>query len=127
MIPQNQAEINQVLNKYFEEPVRSNRKKLGLLSATERLRDLNIQLQNMLFADRSKLRLALNNESLILKPVRSQKQIITTRGNVETHLGMIELAFALPFGSEDSMTTINFVNAQLDVDESVYAYACEQD
>ncbi len=63
----------------------------------------------MLFADRLKLRLALNNESL--KPVRSHKQII----------------FALPFGSEDSMTAINFVNAQLDADESVYPYACEQD
>jgi hypothetical protein len=76
----------------------------------------------MLFADRLKLRLALNDESL--KPVRSHKQIITTRGNVETYLGMIELSFALPFGSEDSMTAIIFVNAQLDADESVYPYAC---
>ncbi len=81
------------------------------------LSDPSVQLQNMLFADRSKLGLALNNESL--KPVRSHKQIITTRGNVETYLRMIELAFALPFGSEDSMTSINFVNAQLDADESV--------
>ncbi len=40
---------------------------------------------------------------------------------------MIELTFALPFGSEDSMTAINFVNAQVDADESVYPYACEQD
>jgi hypothetical protein len=40
---------------------------------------------------------------------------------------MIELAFALPFGCEDSMTDIIFVNAQLEADESVYPYACEQD
>jgi hypothetical protein len=40
---------------------------------------------------------------------------------------MIELPFALPFGSEDFMTAINFVNAQRDADESVYPYACEQD
>ncbi len=64
---------------------------------------------------------------LTLKPVRSHKQIITTRGNVETYLRMIELAFELLFGSEDSMTAINFVNAQLDADESVYPYACKQD
>ncbi len=67
LIPQIQAEINQGLNKYFEEPVRFNCKKLRQLHATERLRDLNIKLQKMLFTDQLKLRLALNNESL--KPV----------------------------------------------------------
>jgi hypothetical protein len=40
---------------------------------------------------------------------------------------MIELAFALPFGSEDSMTAINFVNAQRNADGSVYPYTCKQD
>jgi hypothetical protein len=77
----------------------------------------HIQIQyHMLFADRSNLRLALNNESL--KPACSHKQIITSRGNIETYLRMIELAFGLlPYGSEDSMTTISFVYAQIDAYE----------
>ncbi len=40
---------------------------------------------------------------------------------------MIEMAVAMPYGSEDSMAAINFVNVQIDADESVYPYACEQD
>ncbi len=40
---------------------------------------------------------------------------------------MIELAFCIPFGSEDSMTTINFVNSQIGANESVHPYACKQD
>ena len=57
VIPQIQAEMNQDLNKYFEETVRSNRKTQGALPATERLRDYYIQLQNMVLQNRSKLRM----------------------------------------------------------------------
>ncbi len=39
---------------------------------------------------------------------------------------MIELAFGIPFGSEDSMQAINFVNAKIDANESVHPYVCEQ-
>jgi hypothetical protein len=40
---------------------------------------------------------------------------------------MIELAFCIPFGFEDSMTAINFVNAQIGANESVHPFVCEQD
>ncbi len=45
------------------------------------------------------------------------QQVITARGSIETYLGMIELALGIPFGSENSMTAMNFVNAQIDVSE----------
>ena len=40
---------------------------------------------------------------------------------------MIEMAFALPFGAEDSMVAINFVNAQIDVDENRFPFTSEHD
>ncbi len=104
VIPQTQAEINGILNKYLEEHTRTGRKKAGPLYATERLRDLYIHLQNKLIAERSKLRLSQNNE--LAKPVRSHKQITTVRETIEVNLGMIEDAFGLPFQSEDSVTAI---------------------
>ena len=115
VIPQTQAEINGILNKYLEEHARTGRKKAGPLYATERLRDVYIHLQNKLISERSKLRLSHNNE--LTKPVRSHKQINAVREIIEINLGMIEDAFGLPFQSEDSMTAINFVNAQIEAEE----------
>ena len=100
MIPQIQAETDQELKKYFEEPVRSNHKMQGPLPATERLRDYYLQLQNMVFQDRSKLRMDLITE--ITKPVRTHKQVSALQHVVESTVAMIEMAFALPFGAEDS-------------------------
>jgi hypothetical protein len=40
---------------------------------------------------------------------------------------MIEDAFGLPFQSEDSMTAINFVNAQIEAEESIIPFASEAD
>ena len=125
VIPQIQAEINQELNKYFDEPVRSNRKMQGPLPATERLRDYYIQLQNMVFQDRSKLRMDLITE--IAKQVRTHKQVFALRHVVESTIAMIEMTFALPFGAEDSMMAINFVNAQIDVDENRFPFTSEHD
>jgi hypothetical protein len=123
VIPQTQAEINGILNIHLEDHTRTGRKKAGPLYATERLRDLYIHLQNKLIAERSKLRLSQNNE--LAKPVRSHKQITTVRETIEVNLGMIEDAFGLPFQSEDSMTAINFVNAQIEAEESIIPFASE--
>ena len=95
VIPQTQAEINGILNKYLEEHARTGRKKAGPLYATERLRDVYIHLQNKLISERSKLRLSHNNE--MTKPVRSHKQIISIREIIEINLGMLEDAFGLQF------------------------------
>ncbi len=76
-----------------------------------------IHLKNKLIRERSKLRLSLNND--LAKPVRTHKQIITTRKMIETTLGMIEDAFGLPFQTGDSITAINFVDAQIEVEENV--------
>jgi hypothetical protein len=72
VIPQIQAEINGMLNKYLEEYTRTGSKKAGPLYATERLRDTYIHLQNKLISERSKIRLSHNNE--MAKPVRSVRR-----------------------------------------------------
>ncbi len=91
MIPQAQAEINGVINKYLEERARQGREKLRTSHISE-----------------------------LSKPIRLHKQIIATRDSreiIEINLGMIEDAFGLPFQSEESMTAINFVNAQIEGEE----------
>jgi hypothetical protein len=57
------------------------------------------------------------------KPVRSHKQITVVREIIEINLGMIEDAFGLQFQSEHSMTAINFVNAQIEAEESIIQFA----
>jgi hypothetical protein len=52
------------------------------------------------------------------KPVRSHKQIMAVCEIIEINLGMIEDVFGLQFQFEDSMTAINFVNAQIEAEES---------
>ena len=61
------------------------------------------------------------------KPVRSHKQITSIREIIEVNLGMIEDDFGLPLQSEDSMTAINFVNAQIEAEESPLPFASELD
>ena len=63
----------------------------------------------------------------IAKPVRTHKQVSVLRHVVERTVAMIEMAFALPFGAEDSMVAINFVNAQIDVDENRFPFTSEHD
>ncbi len=125
MIPQIQEEINGVMNKYLEERARTGRKKLGPLYATEKLRDAYIHLQNKLISERSKLRTSLVSE--LSKPIRLHQQIIATREIIEISLGMIEDAFGLPFQSEESITAINFVNAQIEGEEDPTGFASEAD
>jgi hypothetical protein len=60
------------------------------------------------------------------KPVRSHKQITAVREIIEINLGMIEDAFGLQFQSvTDSMTAINFVNAQIEAEESLIPFPSE--
>ena len=79
----------------------------------------------MVFQDRSKLRMDLITE--IAKPVIMHKQVSALRHVVESTVAMIKMAFALPFGAEDSMVAIKFVNAQIDVDENRFPFASEHD
>ncbi len=65
--------------------------------------------------------------SELSKPIRLHKQIIATREIIEINLGMIEDAVGLPFQSEESMTAINFVNAQIEGEEDPTGFASEAD
>jgi hypothetical protein len=63
----------------------------------------------------------------IAKPISLHKQVSALQHVVESTVAMIKMAFALPFGAEDTMVAINFVNAQIDVDENRFAFAIEHD
>ena len=74
---------------------------------------------------KSTLRSQLSEE--IAKPIYNSTTFIEARNNIETLVSMVEMAYGLPYQHEDSMVTINLIDAQLERDLSQSPFARDQD
>jgi hypothetical protein len=120
-----QHQISDILNKHFEESIRSTHQKKSYYHATERWRDIKIALMNKLVKVKAYLRSQLSDE--LCKPITDHKSFIEVRESVELIVSMVEMAYGLSYKSEDHTTALQLIDAQLEKINSQANFAREQD